>query len=302
MSESITERVVLPQLKDPVLISAFTAAQKGGATATSAVSFLLGAWNAQQIAEFEAEDCYNFARLRPTVMRQDGKTAISWPANYVYLATPPDSDRAFLFLVGVEPQLNWRRFADGIAQFARRAGVRSAISLRAVPGSVTHTQPPVVQAVYSKPELAQQYGLPEMELNEYGLDIGGLINLTLQAQGVDTVDLFAVEPFYTAALPDASAGLGLLDAIGAAFQVKVPREQLQAMALAQREAIEAAVSTSEQAQALVRSLESRNVATMDEGAGVYPSLPPGSDASPLKESDAAAAVAEVEALFNFKQK
>jgi hypothetical protein len=111
------------------------------------------------------------------------------------------------------------------------------------------------------------------------------------------VDLFAIEPFYTAALPDANASLGLLDAIGAAFQVNVPREQLAAMALQQREAIEAAVAGSEQAQALVRSLEGRHGGDIEERQNVYPSLPPGTDSAPLQESDAAAAVAEVEALF-----
>jgi predicted ATP-grasp superfamily ATP-dependent carboligase len=297
MTEPIQERVVLPQLKDPVLVSAFTAAHKGGATATAALSVLLNAWNAQQIAEFEAEDCYNYARLRPTVTRNDGQTAISWPTNYVYLATPPESDQSFLFLVGIEPSLKWRSFADAVAQFALRAGVRTAISLRSVPGSVTHTQPPVVQAVYSNADLAEQYKLPVMEMTEHALDMGALINLTLQSLGCQTVDLFAVEPFYTTALPDANAGLGLLDAIGDAFKVTVPHEQLAAMAQTQREATEVAVASSEQAQAVVRALENRNVATMDEGNGVYPSLPPGSDTTPLQESDAMAAVAEVEALF-----
>jgi len=301
MTEPIKERVILPQLKDPVLVSAFTAAHKGGTTATAALAVLLSDWHAQQIAEFDAEDCYNYARLRPQVMRVDGQTTVSWPTNAVYLATPPDSDRSFLFLVGVEPSLKWRSFAEAVAEFAHRAGVRTAISLRALPGSVTHTQPSVVQAVYSQPELQQQYGLPLMEMNEYGLDIGGLINLTLQQLGCQTVDLFAVEPFYAAAIPDAKAGLALLEALGKAFGLSITSESLTALAYTQYQAIEAAVAGSEQAQAVVRAIEGSAVATMDDDAQVYPSLPAG-NLTPIQDGDAEAAVAEVESLLNFGNK
>jgi proteasome assembly chaperone (PAC2) family protein len=301
MTEPIKERVVLPQLKDPVLISAFTAAHKGGTTATAALGFLLSEWNARQIAEFDAEDCYNYARLRPQVTRIIGQVAVSWPTNAVYLASPPGSDRSFLFLLGVEPSLKWRSFAEAVAQFALRAGVRTAISMRALPGSVTHTQPSVVQAVYSQPELAQQYGLPVMEMTEYGLDIGGLINLTLQTMGCQTVDLFAIEPFYAAAIPDAKAGLALLSALGQPFGLSITSEQLAAMAQTQYEAIEAAVSTSDQAQAVVRAIEGRSVATLDNDSQVYPSLPAG-DLTPIQDGDAEAAVAEVESLLNFGNK
>lgn len=301
MTEPIRERVVLPQLKDPVLVSAFTAAHKGGTTATAALGFLLSEWNAQQIAEFDAEDCYNYARLRPQVTRIDGQTTVSWPINAVYLATPPDSDRSFLFLVGIEPSLKWRGFAEAVAQFALRAGVRTAISMRALPGSVPHTQPSVVHAVYSQPELAEQYGLPLMEMSEYGLDIGGLINLTLQDLGCQTIDLFAVEPFYAAAIPDAKAGLALLEALGKPFGLAISNEQLAAMAHTQYEAIEAAVASSEQAQAVVRAIEGRAVATMESESQVYPSLPAG-NLTPIQDGDAEAAVAEVESLLNFGNK
>src|SRR5687767_1572416 len=119
---AIQERVVLPQLKDPVLISAFAAAHKGGGTATGALEYLISQWGAQQVAEFEAEECYNFARIRPFVQRQNGQVAVSWPTNTVYLVNVPDSERSFLFLIGVEPSMNWRSFAASVAQFAARNG------------------------------------------------------------------------------------------------------------------------------------------------------------------------------------
>src|SRR4051812_21716560 len=109
---TIQERVVLPQLRDPVLITAFAAAHKGGGTAVGALGYLLSQWNAQQVAEFDAEECYNYGRIRPQVQRRDGAAVISWPSNTVYLVSPPDSEQTFIVLVGVEPSMHWRSFAE----------------------------------------------------------------------------------------------------------------------------------------------------------------------------------------------
>jgi predicted ATP-grasp superfamily ATP-dependent carboligase len=287
---AIQERVVLPQLKDPVLISAFAAAHKGGGTATGALEYLLNAWGAQQVAEFDAEECYNYARIRPYVVRQNGEATISWPTNTVYLVNPPESERSFLFLIGVEPSMHWRSFAEGIAQFAARAGVKTAIALRSMPGSVAHTQPAQLQAIYSNAKMAEGFGITPIADSHGPLDIGGLINLTLSAMGCDTVDILALEPFYTNAVPDARAGLAMLDALGGAFGWQLPREQLAAMAEAQYAAIEASVSASEQAQALVRALE-------QQAGGGAAKQQMALLETPLQATDAAAAVDEVEAML-----
>ena len=72
------------------------------------------------------------------------------------------------------------------------------------------------------------------------------------------------------------------------------------MAHTQYEAIEAAVAGSEQAQAVVRAIEGRAVATMEGESQVYPSLPAG-NLTPIQDGDAEAAIAEVESLLNFGQ-
>jgi len=70
------------------------------------------------------------------------------------------------------------------------------------------------------------------------------------------------------------------------------------LAYTQYQAIEAAVASSEQAQEVVRAIESRAVATMENDTQVYPSLPAG-NLTTIQDGDAEAAVAEVESLLGF---
>jgi proteasome assembly chaperone (PAC2) family protein len=292
MTEAIHERTTVPTLRDPVMISAFSAPYKGGATAATALSHLLAQWDAQQVAEFEADECYNYARMRPQVQTVDGQKVVSWPTNAVYLVNPPEAGRSFLILIGMEPSMRWRSFVKGIADFALRLGVKTSVALRAAPGAVSHRQPSHLVGIYSDPVLAEEFGIEASDLPDGALDIGALLNLTLKEAGCRTADIVALEPYYTAGLPDAKAALALLSALSSAFNFAVPAEQLTGAAKAQFEAIEAMVASSEDVQALVQSLERRTSGLLEEAAA--PNMHSG---ELLTDADAENAVAEVEALL-----
>src|SRR4051812_29711433 len=101
MNTQIQERVTLPPFNNPVLITSFTNANKGGTTASFAIGNLMSQWGANLVAEIDATDCYNYGRMRPKFERRDDGVEIEWPTNLVYAATPDGGDQTFLFLVGV---------------------------------------------------------------------------------------------------------------------------------------------------------------------------------------------------------
>ena len=286
LEQPIRERAVIGNLKDPILITAFNSMQKGGATAGSALGYAIGQWQAEPVATFDADECYNFARLRPWVSRGEHGTEVNWPQNVVYRVDGPD--HSYLLLLGVEPSLNWRRFVSGIVEFAVRMGVRTAVSLKSVPAAVPHTVGSPVRAICSSQDMYNEFGFEELEDQDGPADIGRLLNLQLASSGCRTIDLYALEPFYAAATPDAFACISLLRALEQGFDLAVDLASLEQAADTQRRAIDAAVSTSEQLRETVAALESRflNAGRQSEAIGLLEAPPAGAEtAGPLEYDD-----------------
>jgi predicted ATP-grasp superfamily ATP-dependent carboligase len=258
MHESVQEREIIPNLKDAVLISAFANASKGGTTAASALTYLAQQWNAHALTEFEAEECYTYTHIRRQVVYNDGKPSLHWPSNVVYLANPEGAERSYLLLVGVEPNLGWRGFLRMVEGFCRRLGVTTAVTLHSTPAAVSHRQEVPVQAIYGSEALQPRFGVPQTLLAEGPVDFGAALSLHLQSQGFQTVDLIALEPFYTPGMPDASAGLALIKVIDGAYGMRTEITQLEEAATSQRELLENAVAASEDLTRVVEALESRD--------------------------------------------
>ena len=55
-----------PELRRPVLILSFAGWNDASEVATTAVRFLVSRWEAKKFADIDAEDFYNFARVRRT--------------------------------------------------------------------------------------------------------------------------------------------------------------------------------------------------------------------------------------------
>jgi predicted ATP-grasp superfamily ATP-dependent carboligase len=254
-NEPIRQNTNLQDLKDPILITTFASELKGGQTAPSAIAYALGQWDARLATEFEAEDCYIDSRMRPWVRRDGDKTVLDWPQNIVYRVE--GEERSFLILVGVEPSLNWRGFVARIGEFAKEHQVGLAVNLKSVPATVPHTLQAPVKAIYSDEAMAEQFGIESLQDQEGPADIGRVLNLYLAEHGVPTIDVYAMEPFYAAAIPDAEAGLSLLHTMEDVFGLEVDTERMEQVALTKRQAIDAAVAGSEQLSEAVAGMEQR---------------------------------------------
>lgn len=257
MNGFVHERAILGDLKDPVLIAAFATPTKAGSTAASALNYLAQQWRARPVAEFEAERLYSYARVRPQlVTAEDGTRSLQWPSNTVYLAEPEGADRSFLLLIGVEPSFGWQDLIGRIESFCQRAGVTLAVMLHAAPASVSHRQEQTpVAAVYGSQELQASFGLPATVFHDGPMSFGAVLSLHLNAAGIGTVDLIALEPFYTPGLPDARAAIALVRILDRQFGTTTPLDSLREMADNQREVYDRAVASSEQLTSLAASLD-----------------------------------------------
>lgn len=255
----VQERVILSNLKDPVLLAAFATPSKGGSTGASTLSYLTSQWDAEPVLEFGAEGYYDYSRIRPQLQHSDGQATLQWPSNTVYIANPPELDRSVLILVGVEPNLGWPSFLATIDSFCRRNGVSRVLTLHSAPAGVSHRYSTPVVAVYGDETMKDAVGLPATTYQDGPMDFSAVLSLHLQAAGFQTADLIALEPFYTPGLPDAQAALALVRAIDRFLGCRIPVESLTETARDQREMYDRAVVGSEQLSALAASLEEQQL-------------------------------------------
>ena len=95
----------------------------------------------------------------------DGITRrIDWPENDFYSATPDGLGRGALLLLGVEPNLRWRRFSSLIVDLAREHEVELVVTLGALLADVPHTRPSPVTGTATDQALVDRLGLTGLTL------------------------------------------------------------------------------------------------------------------------------------------
>lgn len=262
MTGPFQERALINDLDNPILITGLASSGKAGSTAASALSFLAQQWQAEPVVEFTADTLYDYNRLRPQLETRDGETSLRWPNVTVYKARPEGANRTVLLLVGVEPTSGWQGLIEAITGFCRRAGVTTAITLHCSPASVSHRGSTPVVAVYGSENMQSAIGLPATVFPEGPMSLAAVLSLHLNAAGVQTADLFAMEPFYTPGLPDAQAALALINVIDRYLACQTDVRSLVETAGSQRELYEQAVRGSEALSQLAEQLDRQHPGTV----------------------------------------
>src|SRR5438270_11629705 len=97
-----------PDLHEPLLIVTLEGWIDAGLGAAAAVAALLGAVPSDLVATFDADNLLDHRARRPVVRIVDGvNTALMWPEIQLRSGRTDDG-RDLLFLVGPEPDHQWR--------------------------------------------------------------------------------------------------------------------------------------------------------------------------------------------------
>ncbi|MEZ5166364.1 MAG: PAC2 family protein [Acidimicrobiales bacterium] len=121
-----------PELRNPILITAFEGWNDAGDAASIAAAHLADRWDGTPLAEIDAEFFYDFSTTRPLVQLDDDRQrSITWPTNQFRACRVPGAARDAVVLIGLEPQLRWRTFCDQIVETARELGVSQIVTLGA---------------------------------------------------------------------------------------------------------------------------------------------------------------------------
>ena len=246
-----------PSLDRPLLISAFRGWNDGGQGASLAAGYLARLWNAERIAEVDPEEFFDFQATRPQVKLVDGLTRhIDWPETAFFRARPDGFDRDVVLLLGVEPNLRWRRFTGMIVEFASELGVELVVSLGSLLADVPHTRPSPVTGSASDPELVERLGL-QASRYEGPTGIVGVLHDACRSQSVPSVSLWAAVPHYVSLTPSPRAALALCERLGSLLDVSIDVAELKEAADGYVEQVSRAVASDADTQAYVDDLEQR---------------------------------------------
>jgi predicted ATP-grasp superfamily ATP-dependent carboligase len=246
-----------PVLDRPILIAAFRGWNDGGQGASLAAGYLARLWNADQIADVDPEEFFDFQATRPHVKLVDGLTRqIDWPETVFYRARVEGLDRDIVLLLGIEPNLRWRAFAELVTGFAEELGVELVVTLGSLLADIPHTRSSPVTGSASDEELVERLGL-QASRYEGPTGIVGVLHDACKQHGLPSASLWAAVPHYVSLTPSPRAALALCERLGSILDVDIDVEELREAADGYAEQVSRAVAADADTQAYVEDLERR---------------------------------------------
>ena len=246
-----------PQLRRPVLVAAFRGWNDGGQGASLAAGYLAKQWNAQQFAEIEAEQFYDFQAMRPQVTLEDGMTRrLEWPENSFFHAEIPGTGRDAVILLGTEPNLRWKTFSGLVLGLAQELSIERAVTFGSLLADVPHTRPAPVTAAATDESLMSELGL-EPSRYEGPTGIVGVLLGACRDAGITSLSLWAAVPHYVSLAPSPRAALSLVRRFGELMSIDVDVSELEQAANEYSEQVSEAVSADADTAAYVEELERR---------------------------------------------
>jgi proteasome assembly chaperone (PAC2) family protein len=250
------------------LVCAFKGWNDAADAASSSISFVARALNAQRFATIDPEEFYDFQATRPRIKLVDGQAReIVWPEVELFEARIPRAPRDLILLSGTEPSFRWRTFGQLVVELAEAIGTQLVVTLGALLADVPHTHPVSVTGLSSDPALVARLGLTQSSY-EGPTGIVGVLHAACQQAGLPSASLWAAVPHYIAAAPNPKAALALVRKLEGLVGVAVDASELETASADYERQVNIAVQSDPDVQAFVERLEQ---AAEDE-----PTLEPGS--------------------------
>lgn len=185
----------LGPLRSPVMLIALTGLFDIGGAATAALDRFAPADRAVTVGSIDPDPFYDFTQERPHVEFDDGGLrVIRWPENSFDVVRGL-GERDLVVLVGVEPHLAWRTYADCIAHTAQALGCEAVVTVGSAAEAVPHTRNPLVTGSTTDADLAARLGIGQPTYQGV-TGVVGVIQSRLASSGIPSVSLRVGIPHY----------------------------------------------------------------------------------------------------------
>jgi proteasome assembly chaperone (PAC2) family protein len=252
-----------PRLTRPVLLSAFTGWNDAGDAASAAVRTMIESWGASALAEIDPDVFTDFATVRPQVrLDEEHHRSIVWPTVGIWSVSLPGTD--VLLVLGPEPALRWRLFAEQLVGVAERFEVSMALSLGALLADVPHTRPVPLIGTATDDTMMERF---ELQRSQYEGPTGivGVLQDALQRDGLSTASLWAAVPGYASQIPSPKAAMALVERACSMIGTPAPLSRLATAAAEYDARVSALIGDDDDMVEYLHRLEQM----ADEGAGDF---------------------------------
>jgi proteasome assembly chaperone (PAC2) family protein len=244
-----------PELRSPILITAFEGWNDAGDAASIAAAHLADRWDGVALAEIDAEYFYDFSTTRPLVhLDEDRRRSLTWPSNVFRACRIPGASRDAIVLVGLEPQLRWRTFCDQVIAAARALDASQIITLGSLLADVPHSRP---VEVYGATEDAALMAELDLEPSSYEGPTGivGVLSTQCREAGIPTASVWAAVPSYVPGAPSPKAGLALVERVCEVVGTSVYSTDLEIAAATYERQVDQLVAEDDDTAGYVADLE-----------------------------------------------
>jgi proteasome assembly chaperone (PAC2) family protein len=253
----------IPQLRSPILVCSFRGWNDAAAAASTALTTVAEAFDAEPIAEIDAEDYFDFQATRPTIVLTEGQTRrIDWPQNQLSAVRVPAAEHDLVLLDGTEPNLRWRTFSETIATAADALGAETVITLGALIAEVSHSLPVPITGIASDEKLVEELDLQRSNY-EGPTGIVGVVHDSCRQVGMTSASLWAAVPHYIAAVPNPKAALALLRRLEGLTGIAVEATDLEEEAASYEDQINRAIAANPEIEELVEKIEAEQEDQLD---------------------------------------
>ncbi|MGW0658883.1 PAC2 family protein [Streptodolium elevatio] len=257
----------IPELVDPVMVTAFEGWNDAGDAASGAVAHLDQVWGGEVFAALDAEDYYDFQVNRPTVWMEGDQRRITWPTTRLSVVRVPEPRRDIVLVHGIEPNMRWRSFCNELLGFAHELGVETVVTLGALLGDTPHTRPVPVTGTTSDAVVAAGLGL-EQTRYEGPTGIVGVLQEACAHAGMPALTFWAAVPHYVSQAPSPKATLALLRKLEDFLDLSIPMGDLTEDARAWQLGVDQLASEDTEVAEYVQALEAaRDAEDLPEASG-----------------------------------
>jgi predicted ATP-grasp superfamily ATP-dependent carboligase len=185
-------------------------------------------------------------------------------------ASPPRARSDVVLLLGDEPNLHWRVFANTIVELAKSLGVETVVTLGALLADVPHTRGVRITGLSADAELARRLGASDARY-EGPTGITGVLHDSCARAGLRSASLWAPVPHYVAAVSSPKAALALVQHLTDLLGVGVDTSDLAEATAQYERRLDEAVEREPEVKQLVERLEQQ----MDEQEILFGEIPSG---------------------------
>ena len=208
----------LPQLREPVLVAAFSGWVDAGLAGSGAAAMLAEQLTARsRFARLDLAELVDLSATRPKVRLVDDQREITWPGIEL-VAGSLGVD--VVVATGPEPSIRWGAVIEELVELTRRLGVQRAYFLGGMPAAASHRRAVRVAATATRRSLAQELELLRDDY-EGATGFQTAFQVALGDGGIDAVGLWAQVPGYLAGSPSPPAIAATLRRVGELARIDV---------------------------------------------------------------------------------